>query len=594
MSIIQIRVQAETQHWVKWMLDTYKYDGFRIDAASNITSSVLKQTADTVATQAPNAGGAGKLSYIESYSNGQTAYENKIGNPQLSYDPNLFYGLRSALGYAPSKRSKLSGLAKSGWVNRTNLSTSTASQPNWSFVSNHDQQKNIVNQIMLDQLGIKRGSTPSFEDQWSDAKQKAALSEFNNELQSSSKQYAPYNVPAQYAFMLTNLHTTPTIYYGDLYRTDGAYMAEKSPYYEPIMNIVRARKQLAVGNQRILSYKSNTSSTPGTDLIASVRSGNSRLNGSVTVIGSNPRLNTTLTVSLGASHANQKYRDASGMHGESLTTDGLGNLKVKVSGSTTASVNGYLGVWTPDSRVPLLANGGNLKLKFGAYAAIKADNNAKITQVKSSNSSVASVDKGGNIRALRNGTATITATLVASNGQATKYSAKVTSTGDGVILPVRKNYYVSGKHAASLKPVYSSAAVKRMSFKYSKKYLKVSSKGSVTAKRSGKAKVKATYTLANKHKVKVTVTYVIHKKAKLRLKSTKVRLKKGKSTTVKLSKKTVGTPTSRSYSKYSKKVISVSAKGKVTALKKGKTSLRVSTVMKDGQKATARMTVTVK
>lgn len=596
-------VQQETQHWVKWLLDTYHFDGFRIDAASNMSTSVLKQTAETVAGAPTNPGSSGKLSYIESYSGNQSGYESSIGNPQLSYDVGLWGGSRSSLGAAPGRRSPLRNLAGYGYVNRTNISASTATTPNWSFVSNHDQQKNIINQIMLDELGIKHGdNNPSFEGAWSEKAQKAALHTYYDDVQSTTKKYEPYNVPAQYAYMLTSIDTVPTIYYGDLYRSGSDYMSEKTPYYDIVMKILKARTQLAIGAQKVLSFKSNTSSVAGNDLIASVRAGDDRFNGSATVIGSDANLDTSITVPLGAAHSNEWYHDVSGVHGQKVQTDESGNLTVGVSGSSTATVNGYLGVWAPDSSLPdigpavISGNGTHVKLAFGKYGQIKTLNGAKLTSVKSSNAKIVSVSKSGKYRALRNGAAKITGTAVAPNGAKKTFSTWVTTYGTGVIMPTLQKYYVVGHHPPTITPKYSSAAVKSLKvISFNKKYLKVSGHGHVLTKRAGTTYVKVTFTLTNKHKVTTRIKYVIHAKAKLNLTKTSIGLKRKHVVAIKVaSKGTVGHIKSRKYSGYSKKIVFVSKAGKVKALKKGTTRVTVSVVMADGQKASAKVRINVK
>ncbi|MCI1713976.1 glycoside hydrolase family 70 protein, partial [Bifidobacterium tibiigranuli] len=346
-------VQKETQHWAKWLLDTYHFDGFRFDAASFVSTAVLQQTAKTVADEPANTGSAGKLSYIESYSDSQRSYEDSVGNPQLSYDSGLQGGLQNALGASPGQRKSLQSIATSGFVNRTDNAGSTATTPNWSFVSNHDKQKDIVYPIMMSQLGVSHGDGDnSFGSAWSDAAQNAALKTYDDDVQSVTKQYAPYNVPAQYAYMLTNIDTVPTVYYGDLYQPDGDYMSQKTPYYDIITKLVNARKQLNAGGQKVLGFPSNTSSTSGGDLIASVRAGTDRSTGGVTVIGSNANLDTSITIPLGAGHANQMYRDVSGLHDEEISTDANGNLRLSIKGSATPTVNGYLGVWAPDTSAP--------------------------------------------------------------------------------------------------------------------------------------------------------------------------------------------------------------------------------------------------
>ena len=56
--------------------------------------------------------------------------------------------------------------------------------------------------------------------------------------------------------LLTNKDTVPRVYYGDLYTDDGQYMATKSPYYDAINTLLKARVQYVAGGQS-MSVDSN-------------------------------------------------------------------------------------------------------------------------------------------------------------------------------------------------------------------------------------------------------------------------------------------------------------------------------------------------
>lgn len=100
-------VQEEQQHWAQWLMENYGFDGFRIDAASHIDSSVLSKIAEAVKSEKASQGKkyTDSLNYIESYSPNQTTWENANGNPQLSYDSSLFLTLRNTLGQPSSSQS---------------------------------------------------------------------------------------------------------------------------------------------------------------------------------------------------------------------------------------------------------------------------------------------------------------------------------------------------------------------------------------------------------------------------------------------------------------------------------------------------------
>ncbi|KWZ85978.1 alpha amylase, catalytic domain protein [Heyndrickxia coagulans] len=364
-------VQKEQIHWMNWLLDTYQFDGFRIDAASHYDKQVLLDEGD-VMKQHFGSHLNDHLSYIETYESAGTNFENANGNPQLMMDYALFYSLQNALG-KNSPSNNLSTIATNAVVNRASAGTANAT-PNWSFVNNHDQEKNRVNRIMLDQYGIKPGthygtSIPkAFQDLYDKKTEAKALDIYEKDMESTVKKYAPSNVPSQYAYVLTNKDTVPTVFYGDLYKTNASYMSERTPYYDTIVKLLKVRKNYAYGNQQVTNYKSNTSSTAGKDLISSVRYGNDRNTGVATVIGNNPKTDTTIKVNMGSRHANQLFEDATGFHNEKLVTDSKGVLTVHVKGTQNARVKGYLGVWIPAKKAATPKQGP--ALQYGKYVTI--------------------------------------------------------------------------------------------------------------------------------------------------------------------------------------------------------------------------------
>ena len=89
--------------------------------------------------------------------------------------------------------------------------------------------------------------------------------------------------------------------------------------------------------------------SPVDHLISSVRLGKDRNTGVATVIGKKSTLNTTIKVDMGKQHTNQVFVDASGVSQTKLVTDKNGILTVPVKGMRTAEVNGYLGVFVPQT-----------------------------------------------------------------------------------------------------------------------------------------------------------------------------------------------------------------------------------------------------
>ncbi|OYN89933.1 glycoside hydrolase family 70 protein [Parenemella sanctibonifatiensis] len=303
------------------------------------------------------------MSYLETYNNGQNAYLDGSGNQQLAYDGDLFFALQNTLG-STNTWWMVEAYAR-GQVNRTRTGPA---RPNWSFVSNHDQEKNRVNRIMMRDLGITPNTqwgnqTPrSFAEEYTREGERAALEKHWNDLSAINKRYTPVNVPSMYAVILTNANTVPTVYYGDLYRTDAAYWSTPTPYHAEITALMKARKAYARGAQRVDLFRNG--GAPGQEVVASVRAGDGRGTGLATVLSNVPTVNTTVRVFMGANHANQAYIDVTGKNSGRLVTDGQGYLTVPVKGIKDADVNGYLGVWAPAGTEEVVATHGAIHAKW--------------------------------------------------------------------------------------------------------------------------------------------------------------------------------------------------------------------------------------
>ena len=368
-------VQAENLNWEYFLLNYGKlmgynqdgnFDGFRIDAADNIDADVLDQMGQLMNDMYHMKGNPqnanNHLSYNEGYHSGAAQMLNKKGNPQLYMDSGEFYTLEHVLGRA-NNRDNISDLVTNSIVNRQNDVTENEATPNWSFVTNHDQRKNLINRLIIkDHPGIAYIMGSAYKAEYANQ----AWQEFYADQKKTDKQYAQYNVPAQYAILLSNKDTVPQIYYGDLYNETAQYMQEKSIYYDAITTLMKARKQFVSGGQTMTKLSDN--------LIASVRYGKgvanansegtdslSRTSGMAVIVGNNPQMaEQTISINMGRSHANEQYRNlldttdngltynADGAENpETLTTDDNGILKVTVKGYSNPYVSGYLGVWVP-------------------------------------------------------------------------------------------------------------------------------------------------------------------------------------------------------------------------------------------------------
>ena len=368
-------VQAENLNWEYFLLNYGKlmgynpdgnFDGFRVDAADNIDADVLDQMGqlmnDMYHTKGNPQNANDHLSYNEGYHSGAARMLNEKGNPQLYMDSGEFYTLENVLGRA-NNRDNIGNLITNSIVNRQNDTTENEATPNWSFVTNHDQRKNLINRLIIkDHSNIPDIMGSAYKVEYANQ----AWQEFYADQEKTNKQYAQYNVPAQYAILLSNKDTVPQVYYGDLYNETAQYMQEKSIYYDAITTLMRARKQFVSGGQTMTKLNNN--------LLASVRYGKgvvdansngtdklSRTSGMAVLVGNDSNMaQQSVAINMGRAHANQQYRnlidttengltyDADNSENPAiLTTDSNGILKVTVKGYSNPYVSGYLGVWVP-------------------------------------------------------------------------------------------------------------------------------------------------------------------------------------------------------------------------------------------------------
>lgn len=330
-------VQQEQLNWQKYLLD-FGFDGFRIDAASHINTQVLRNESAQRLDYFAGDDHDNHLSYIESYVTAQVGFEqsNKFG--QMVMDAGPYSGLLFSFGrgWAPLRYAFEASL-----IDRVH---GGQPMPNWSFVNNHDQEHNLLGSIPLSQ-DEAAGSTPG-----SLAYELHQFDKYDADRNSVNKQWAPYNVPASYAILLTTKDTVPTVFYGDMFVSTKPYMSTPTPYHDDIVKLLTMRKRFAKGDQVIVYENSNTGSN-GDDLVANVRLGTDRGTGVAVVAGDNPALDTTVRINMGGKHRNQWFVDALGFHPEHLRTDKDGVLTVHVQGSQTVDVKGYLATWVPDTFV---------------------------------------------------------------------------------------------------------------------------------------------------------------------------------------------------------------------------------------------------
>lgn len=236
--------------------------------------------------------------------------------------------------------------------------------------------------------------------------------------------------------------------------------------------------------------------------------------------------------------------------------------------------------------------------KFTLKAFVLPENAInKAVKWKSSDPSIAKVDQNGVVKGVKAGSVKITVLTIEGSKEAvcnvvvkqkiTGLSFKTpgyTLTKKGQKVDLSKYITVSPKNATSKKVTWKSS---------NKKVATVNSKGIVTLKQNkGNAIITATAKDGSKKKANITVVYG-NKIKKIQLSSKKIALKKGKSTTLKA---TIANPRKPAYKKIvwsssNIKVVSVSSKGKIKALKKGRAV--ITALAGDGSGIKKKITVTV-
>lgn len=369
-------VQAENLNWEYFLLNYGKlmgydsdgnFDGFRVDAADNIDADVLDQLGelfnDLYHTKGNQVNANNHLIYNEGYHNGAAKMLNNKNNPELYMDAYMYYTLENVLGRKASERDNINNIATNSEVNRTNDVSNNSMTPNWSFVTNHDQRKNVINQIIIDDHpDVPDIMGASYKKEYANQ----AWKKFYDDEAKTDKQYSEYNLPAQYAILLSNKDTVPQVYYGDLYDETDQYMQHKSMYYDAITTIMKARKEFVAGGQTMNKVNDH--------LLTSVRYGKgvknanslgtdklSRTTGMAVVVGNDPSMSEQIVeINMGKEHANQQYRNLidstengltynsnGSINPNTLTTDGNGILRIAAKGYSNPYVSGYLSVWVP-------------------------------------------------------------------------------------------------------------------------------------------------------------------------------------------------------------------------------------------------------
>lgn len=370
------------------------FDGIRVDAVDNVSIDMLQLVSsymkEAYKVNESEARALAHISILEAWSQNDPYYVDEHNTAALSMDNGLrlsiVHGLtRSVTNKGIGARNaSMKDLVNGGYFGLSNRADVTSYDQlgfaTYLFVRAHDSE---VQTVIADIISKKIDpTTDGFTFTLDQLKQ--AFDIYNADMLKVDKEYTHSNIPAAYALMLQTMGAATRVYYGDLYTDNGQYMAKKSPYFDQITTLLKARSKYVAGGQT--SYVHNlagsgvSSAKDNKEVLVSVRYGQDlmsktdteggkygRNSGMVTLIANNPDLKLadgeTITVNMGAAHKNQAYRPLllgtdKGIV-SSLTdadtkvvryTDAQGNLVFtadEIKGFKTVDMSGYLAVWVP-------------------------------------------------------------------------------------------------------------------------------------------------------------------------------------------------------------------------------------------------------
>ena len=373
------------------------FDGIRVDAVDNVSVDMVQLASSYMKSafkvNESEARALANISILEAWSHNDPLYTKDKDIAALAMDNGLrlgiVYGLTRPVTNtgAGARNGSMQNLIDGGYYGLSNRSEVTSyddlKYASYVFVRAHDSEvQTVIADIISKQIDPTTDGFTFTLDQL-----KQAFEIYNADMQKVDKQYTHSNIPAAYALMLQTMGTATRVYYGDLYTDNGQYMAEKSPYYDQITTLLKARPKYVAGGQT--SYVVNQepkesvegkSVTENKEVYVSVRYGQDlmsktdtqggeygRNSGMLTLIANNPELKLdageTITVNMGAAHANQEYRPlllgtengiVSSLTDADTTvrkrTDANGNLVFtadEIKGFKTVDMSGYLSVWVP-------------------------------------------------------------------------------------------------------------------------------------------------------------------------------------------------------------------------------------------------------
>ncbi|UQS87103.1 hydrolase [Nicoliella spurrieriana] len=373
-------VQSEALNWVYYLTHfgsitqhnpAANFDGIRFDAVDNVDADLLNITADYFKQEyhvnRSDKNAIDHLSILEDWAGKDPNYVSEHGDNQLTMDSDQHFALINSLALPQKQRLSMNHLADYTIVpNRDNDTTQNRATPNYSFMRAHDSGvQEILFQIIHDKYDHRFVGGRVNSDYL-----RQALKVYNADEQATNKKYAYYNIPASYAFMLTNKDTVPRVYYGDMYSDDGQFMANKSPYFNAIETLLEARVKYVAGGQKLNVQHGLLTSVrfgSGANKLSSRGNQKTRTSGIGVVIGNQPQMklksNAKVILNMGAAHKNQTYRQliapstnglvtalADNNNQQTLKTNGKGQLILtnkQIQGYLNPQLSGYLSVWVP-------------------------------------------------------------------------------------------------------------------------------------------------------------------------------------------------------------------------------------------------------
>lgn len=206
----------------------------------------------------------------------------------------------------------------------------------------------------------------------------------------------------------------------------------------------------------------------------------------------------------------------------------------------------------------------------------------------SSNASVAKVDGNGKVMAVKAGTAIITA--AAKDGSGKKAECKVTVVKPTVKLNVKSARLQVKKATKAIKASGLKSGDSISKWTSSKKSVAtVDKNGKIRAKKAGTTVIKVYTKKGASASMKLKVTKKPVKTSSIKANVKKVTIKKGKAYKLRVTRKPVTATDKITFKSSKKSVAAVNRKGRITAKKKGKTTITIKTA--NGKKCLVKVTV---